>query len=171
MTLLEYNGKKPIIGKGVFVDPTARILGDVELCDSAAVWFGCLVKGEARSTKIGRSSVVMEQCFVEDTNLAEEVLVSHRALLHRCVIESRVLIGIGAVVLDDAHIGEGSIIGAGSLVTAGTKIPKGCVAFGSPARVYREVTEKDRELFNKALAEVAQKTFRYRLILSGSFEP
>jgi carbonic anhydrase/acetyltransferase-like protein (isoleucine patch superfamily) len=112
----------------------------------------------------------MEQCFVEDTNIAEEVLISHRVLLHRCVIESKVLIGIGAIILDDVKIGEGSIIGAGSLVTAGTKIPKGCVAFGSPARVYREVSDKDRELFNKALVEVADKTSRYRLILSGSFE-
>jgi len=167
---LEFNGKRPILGKGAYADPTARILGDVELCDNSAVWFGCLVKGESRSTKIGRNSVVMEQCFVEDTNIAEEVLVSHRALLHRCMIGSRVLIGIGAVILDDAQRGEGSIIGAGSLVTAGTKIPRGCVAFGSPARVYMEVTERDRELFNKALTEVAEKTSKYRLILSGLFE-
>lgn len=171
MALIEFNGKKPRLGEGVYVDPTARILGDVELGDNSAVWFGCLVKGEGNATRIGSRSVVMEQCFVEDTFVDKEVLVSHRSLLHRCVVESRVLIGIGAVILDGAQIGEGSIIGAGSLVTAGTKIPKGCVAFGSPARVFREVSDKDVELFKKALDEVAWKTSRYRMILGGSFEP
>lgn len=171
MALLEFNGKRPRLGKDVYVDPTARILGDVELCDYAAVWFGCLVKGEVKSTKIGRSSVIMEQCFVEDTHIGEEVLVSHRAVLHRCIVESRVLIGIDAVILDGAQIEEGSIIGAGSLVTAGTKIPRECVAFGSPAKPYREVAEKDRELFKKALEEAAWKTSIYKMILSGSLEP
>jgi len=130
-----------------------------------------LVKGEVELTKIGRSSVIMELCFVEDTHIGEEVLVSHRAILHRCMVESRVLIGIGAIVLDGAQIGEGSIIGAESVVTAGTKIPRGCVAFGSPAKAFREVTEKDRELFSKALEEVAWKTSRYKMILSGSLKP
>ncbi len=170
MALVEFNGKKPRLGKDVYIDPTARILGDVELGDNSAVWFGCLVKGEGSASKIGSSSVVMEQCFVEDSHLAEEVLVSHRSLLHRCVVESRVLIGIGAVILDGAKIGEESIIGAGSLVTAGTRIPKGSVAFGSPARVFREVSDKDKELFNKALNEVSWKNSRYRLILSSSSE-
>ncbi|MEM1994852.1 MAG: gamma carbonic anhydrase family protein [Nitrososphaerales archaeon] len=170
MVLVEFNGKKPRLGKDVYVDPTARILGDVELGDNSAVWFGCLVKGEGGVTKIGSRSVVMEQCFVEDAHLAEEVLVSHRSLLHRCIVESRVLIGIGAVILDGAQIGEGSIIGAGSLVTAGTKIPKRCVAYGSPAKVFREIGEKDEEMFKKALDEVAWKTSRYKIILSGSFE-
>ncbi|MFN3621735.1 MAG: gamma carbonic anhydrase family protein [Nitrososphaerales archaeon] len=171
MVLVEFNGKKPRLGKDVYVDPTARILGDVELGDNSAVWFGCLVKGEGGATKIGSGSVVMEQCFVEDTHLAEKVLVSHRSLLHRCIVGSGVLIGIGAVILDGAQIGECSIIGAGSLVTAGTKIPKGCVAYGSPAKVFREVGEKDKEMFKKALDEVAWKTSKYKMILSGSFEP
>ena len=171
MALIEFNGKKPRLGKDVYVDPTARILGDVDLCDNSAVWFGCLVKGESRLTRVGYGNVIMEQCFVEDSYLGDKVLVSHRSLLHRCVVESGVLIGIGAVILDDAYIGEGSIIGAGSLVTSGTKIPKGCVAFGSPAKVCREVNERDRELFSKALEEVAWKTSQYREILMGSLKP
>jgi len=170
MALLEFNGKRPRLGKGVYVDPTSRIVGDVELCDNAAVWFGCLVKGEIRSTSIGRNSVIMEQCFVEDTQIGEEVLVSHRVLLHKCVIGRKVLVGIGAVILDDAQIGDESIVGAGSLVPAGTKIPEGFVALGSPAKVYRKVTEKDKELFNNAFEEAIWKTSKYRKILSGSIE-
>jgi carbonic anhydrase/acetyltransferase-like protein (isoleucine patch superfamily) len=168
MALLEFNGKRPRLGKDVYVDPTSRIVGDVELCDDAAVWFCCLLKGEIRATRIGRSSVIMEYCFIEDAQVGEEALVSHRAILHKCVIGRRVLVGIGAVILDDAQIREGSIVGAGSVVPAGAKIPEGCVVLGSPAKVCREVTEKDRELFNKVFEEARWKTSIYKRILSGS---
>ncbi len=167
MAILEFDGKRPRLGRGVYVDPTARVLGEVELRDNVAVWFSSLVKGESRPTVIGEGSVITEQCFVEDSSIGKQVLVSHRAILHRCVIGDRVLIGIGAVILDEAQIGAGSIIGAGSLITANTRIPERTVAFGVPAGVFREVGEKDDELFNRALEEVKWKTSRYMQILGG----
>jgi len=155
--IFTYNGKTPKVAEGTYIDPTARLVGDVEIADGSAVWYGSLVKGEGKPTRIGSECAILEQCFVEDSLLQRRVIVSHRALLHRCIVGEEVLISIGAVILDGASIGRRSIVGAGCLVTAGSVIAPDSVVIGSPARVLREVTEKDKEVFQKALQEVMEK--------------
>ncbi|MEM2212436.1 MAG: gamma carbonic anhydrase family protein [Candidatus Nezhaarchaeales archaeon] len=165
MNAFALKGKAPSFGVGVFVDPTARIIGDVEVGDYAAVWYGSIVKGEDGLTRIGARSVIMEQCLVENSQLGEKVLVSHRAVLHRCVVERGVLIGIGAIVLDGARIGEESIVGAGSLIMGGFRAPRGSLIVGSPARVLREVTDKDRAFLEKAFNEASLKSRLYAEVI------
>ena len=159
--MFTYRDKVPKVAEGAYVDPTARIVGDVEIASGSAVWYGSLVKGEGKPTRIGTESAVLEQCFVEDSLLQRRVIVSHRALLHRCIVGEEVLISIGAVILDGANIGRNSIVGAGCLVTAGSVIAPNSVVIGSPARVLRGTTEKDREIFQKAHLEVMEKTKIY----------
>lgn len=165
MNTFALKGRAPSFGVGVFVDPTARIIGDVEVGDYAAVWYGSVVKGEGGPTRIGAGSVIMEQCLVENSQLGEKVLVGHRAVLHRCVVERGALIGIGAIVLDGARIGEGSIVGAGSLIVGGFQAPRGSIIVGSPARVLRGITDKDRAFLEKAFNKASLKSRLYAEVI------
>ncbi|MEM2210534.1 MAG: gamma carbonic anhydrase family protein [Nitrososphaerales archaeon] len=155
------NGKVPKIGLNTFIDPDARIMGDVKIGDNSSIWYGSLVKGEINPTEIGNECAIADHCLIEDSKLGKRVLVSHGVILHRCIIEDEVLIGIGAIILDGAYIERGSIIGAGSLVTSNTRIPKDSIAIGHPAKVLREVKKEDKEYFQKAFREAISKTQIY----------
>jgi carbonic anhydrase/acetyltransferase-like protein (isoleucine patch superfamily) len=162
-----YKGKSPTFGEGVYVDPTAKVAGDVGMAENSAVWYGSLLKGEDRSTRIGSGSVVLEQCFIEDSSIGRKVILSHRALLHRCIIEDEVLVGMGAVVMDDVIVGRGSIVGAGCLVTAGSKIPPESILIGNPARILRKATDKDRRIYQRAIEEALEKTKVYAMTIKS----
>lgn len=142
--------KEPVIPESVYVEPSARIVGDVELGEACSVWYHAVIRGDVFPIRVGARTNVQDGAILHctrgkaATTLGDDVSIGHRAILHGCTVGSRVLIGMGAVVMDGAVIGDDCIIGAGALVTPGVVIPAGSLAVGSPARVRRPLTEAER---------------------------
>ncbi len=156
--IYEYKGIKPRLGRNVFLAPGVVVLGDVEIGDETNIWFHSVVRGDVNHIKLGKRTNIQDLCMLHVTgrrfplNIGEEVIVGHRAVLHGCVIHDRVLIGIGALVLDGAVVEEGAIVAAGAVVSPGTVVPANRVAVGIPARPTRTPTDAERE-FHKANCE------------------
>jgi carbonic anhydrase/acetyltransferase-like protein (isoleucine patch superfamily) len=124
------------------------VAGDVVIGEDSGIWFHAVVRGDIEPIRIGMRGNIQDLCVVHvrhgrPVHLGDDVTVGHRAILHGCTVESRVLIGMGAIVLDGAVIGEESIVGAGSLIPPGAVIPPRSLVLGSPARVKRPLTDAD----------------------------
>ncbi len=145
----EFLGIAPRLGGNNFVAPTAVILGDVEMGAWTSVWYGAVVRGDVNWIVIGEESNVQDNAVIHVTNrvapvtIGSRVTIAHGAMVHGCTVEDDVLIGIGAVILDHARIGAGSIIGAGALVPPGKEIPPGSLVVGRPGRVVRTLGDED----------------------------
>jgi carbonic anhydrase/acetyltransferase-like protein (isoleucine patch superfamily) len=150
-----YQEKVPIIGKGCYVDPSAQVIGDVELGDQASIWMNAVVRGDVNSIRIGAKSNVQDCAvlhgmrYVYPVIVGEMVTIGHNATVHGCVLEDQVLIGIGATILNNARIGEGSIIAAGAVIPEQTVIPPNSLVAGVPGKVRRTLGDADRALILK----------------------
>jgi carbonic anhydrase/acetyltransferase-like protein (isoleucine patch superfamily) len=146
-----YRGIRPNLGRRVFVDRTAVVIGDVEIGDDSSIWMGCVVRGDVNSIRIGQRTNIQDLSVIHvsggeyQTLIGDFVTVGHAAVLHGCRVADGCLIGMGARVLDGAHVGAGAIVAAGSLVPEGRVIPPGRVWMGLPARDVREVSAAERE--------------------------
>ncbi len=125
------------------------MVGNVTLGEEASVWFNTTLRGDINSIQIGAHSNVQDGAVVHVADLfgavvGEWVTVGHKAIVHACTVEDEVLVGMGAIILDGAHIGARSIIGAGALVTGNTVIPPGSLVLGSPAKVVRALTADEQ---------------------------
>jgi len=171
--ITSYGGHKPSIDPSAFVDVSARIIGRVTVEAYASIWPMAVLRADSAAIRVGRSSAVLDLALLEAPSghpviLDEEVLVSHGAIIHGAQLHSRVLVGIGAIVLDGAVISEGSIIGAGSLVPPGMMVPPNTLLLGSPARVMRETTSEERDSIALQLQELLEKSKHLRSQVSGS---
>ena len=141
-----YLGKSPKVGEGVFIEESARIIGDVEIGYHSSVWFNTVVRGDVFYIRIGKCSNIQDGCILHVTRdrfatvVGDFVTVGHGAILHGCAIESHCLIGMGAIVLDKVLVGAGSIVGAGALLAMGLQVPPRSLVLGSPAKVVRELS-------------------------------
>ena len=141
--------KSPQLGEGVYLASTAAVLGDVRLGDGASVWYSAVLRGDINYIEVGAGSNIQDGAVV---HLAEKypciigswVTVGHGAVIHACTIGDECLIGMNCTILDGAEVGAQSIIGATALVTGGTKIPAGSLVLGSPAKVVRALSDKER---------------------------
>ena len=144
-----YKGVTPTIADSVFIEDTAVIVGDVVIEADSSVWFHSVVRGDVNSIRIGRRTNVQDLSLLHVTHetypliLGDDVTVGHHVVLHGCTIQNRVLVGMGAVLMDGVVVGDDCIIGAGALVTEHTKIPPGSLVIGSPARVTRPLREAE----------------------------
>ena len=148
--------KKPHISGTVFVASNATVIGDVRIGEGSSVWFGAVIRGDCLQISIGSRSNIQDLSVlhVDDDNaltIGDDVTVGHRALLHGCRIADRVLVGMGATIMNGAVIGEDSIIGAGALITEGTVVPPRSLVVGFPGKVRRETTDAEVE-FNLSSA-------------------
>ena len=144
-----YRGTRPTLGPRAWVDPSAQVIGAVELGEDASVWMNTVVRGDVNRIRIGARTNVQDNCVLHVTaqhmtTLGEEVTVGHSVTLHGCTIERLCLVGIGAIVLNGAVVGEESIVAAGALVPEGMVVPPRSVVMGSPAKVRRAVSEGER---------------------------
>lgn len=142
-------GAKPAIAATAFVAPNATVVGAVTLGEQSSVWFGATLRGDINAIEVGARSNIQDGAVVHvadafGTRIGELVTVGHGAIVHACTIEDEVLVGMGAIVMDGAHVGARSIIGAGALVTGGTQIPAGSLVLGSPARVVRILSPQEQ---------------------------
>jgi carbonic anhydrase/acetyltransferase-like protein (isoleucine patch superfamily) len=145
----KFLGKKPRIGKGVFIAKTGTVVGDVTLGAHSSVWFGAVLRGDINRIVVGHHSNVQDNAVLHVADsfpcvVGNWVTVGHSAIVHACKVGDEVLVGMGAVILDGAVIGKQSLIGAKALVTQGTKIPPGSLVLGAPAKVVRALTKKER---------------------------
>jgi carbonic anhydrase/acetyltransferase-like protein (isoleucine patch superfamily) len=147
-----YQGKLPQIADGCYIDPSAQILGDVVIGARSSVWMNAVLRGDVHSIRVGSCSNVQDcsvlhgQRNLYSVTVGDWVTIGHNATVHGCVIEDECLIGIGARVLNNARIGRGSIIAAGSVVPEQTVVPPRTLWAGVPAKMRRELTDKDRAL-------------------------
>jgi carbonic anhydrase/acetyltransferase-like protein (isoleucine patch superfamily) len=146
--ILTLAGRTPRIGEGVYVAPSADVIGEVELAADSSVWFQCVLRGDIEPIRIGASSNIQDGTVIHTmkgapTIVGEWVTVGHQATLHACVVGDHCLIGMGAVLLNNVQVGEGSIVAAGSLVAENTVIPPRSLYMGVPARFKRAVTDDE----------------------------
>jgi gamma-carbonic anhydrase len=140
----------PNLAPNAFIAPGAVILGDVSLGEDSSVWYGCVLRADIESIRIGRGTNLQDGTIVHlasdrGTVVGDHVTCGHRCLLHACTVGDEVLVGMGAILMDGVEIGSRSIIGAGALVTKGTIIPPGSLVMGSPAKVVRSLTRIEKE--------------------------
>jgi carbonic anhydrase/acetyltransferase-like protein (isoleucine patch superfamily) len=158
-----YKGIRPTLGARAFVDPSAQVIGAVELGEDASVWMNTVIRGDVNRIRLGARTNVQDNCVLHvtaqhPTVLADDVTVGHSVTLHGCTIEKLCLVGIGAIVLNGAVVGEESIVAAGALVPEGMQVPPRSVVMGAPAKVRREVTEDERA----SLRRYAENYVRYK---------
>jgi carbonic anhydrase/acetyltransferase-like protein (isoleucine patch superfamily) len=162
--ILEINGCVPSLGKGCWIAPTATIIGDVIADSDCSFWFGSVVRGDVNSIRIGARVNIQDLAVIHgtygksSTTIGSDVSIGHRAIIHGCTIEDRVLIGMGAIVMDDSLIKEGSIIAAGAVLLEGTQVEPGAIYAGAPAK---KVKQLDPSISTENLAKIAAKYCLY----------
>lgn len=164
MAIRSFQGQQPRLGQRVFIDPSAVVLGDVELGDDCSVWPCTVIRADMHSIRIGARSSVQDGSVLHITHagpfnpegfalsIGEEVTIGHKVLLHGCTLGNRILVGMGSIVMDGAVIEDHVILGAGSLVPAGKRLKSGHLYMGSPAREVRRLSDREIEFFSYTAA-------------------
>lgn len=173
--LIELNGVQPRVAEGVYVAPTAVLIGDVTIGAGSSVWFGAVLRGDSGRIVIGARVSVQDNVVIhvnerEDTIVEDEVLIGHGAVLEGCRIGRGALVGMHATVLSGARVGEQALVAAGSLVREGAQIPPGVLAAGVPAEVKGELPPQARERMRygpRHYVEMAQRYMTSARILDG----
>ena len=144
--ILPVHNIHPSFGKDVFIAPNATIVGDVVAGDDCSFWFNAVVRGDVHYIKMGDKVNVQDNAVIHGTfeksptNIGNNVSIGHNAIVHGCTIHDNVLIGMGAIIMDQAVIGSNSIIAAGAVVLEGTVVPEGCIYAGVPAKKVKDIT-------------------------------
>ncbi len=139
-------GYEPQIGKDCYLAENATIIGNVTIGDECSIWFNAVLRGDVHYIKLGNKVNVQDGAIIHatfeksPTNIGNSVSIAHGAIIHGCTIHDNVLIGMGAIVMDDAVVESNSIIAAGSVVTQGTIVKSGSVYAGSPAKLIKEIS-------------------------------
>ena len=153
----------PKIHSSVFIAEGAHVIGDVEVGKDSSIWFNAVVRGDVNFIRIGERTNIQDACVLHVTHeryplfIGSNVTVGHSAVVHAATVHDYCLIGMGAVVLDNARIGPYSLIAAGAVVVGNATIPEGVLAAGVPAKVVRPLTEEER----RSLAQSAQNYVDY----------
>lgn len=148
MAIRNYFEFRPVIEEGVYLSPSAEIIGRVHLKANASVWFNSVIRGDVNQIKIGRNVNVQDLCMLHVTEenaleIGDNTSLGHSVILHGCKIGKGCLIGMGTLVLDGAEIGDNCLVAAGSLVSPGKKFPPGSFIKGRPAKVERSLTAEE----------------------------
>ncbi|MGH9598229.1 MAG: gamma carbonic anhydrase family protein [Terracidiphilus sp.] len=158
-----YQGKLPRIPASCYVDVSAQVTGDVTLGERSSVWMNAVLRGDVNSIRVGSCSNVQDCAVLHGQRnlypvvVGDWVTIGHNTTVHGCVVEDSVLIGMGVTVLNDSRIGEGSIVAAGAVVPEHTIVPPHTLWAGVPAKLRRELGDKDRAL----ILEYAQNYLDY----------
>lgn len=165
--LLKYLNHEPSIHQSCYVSETAQIIGKVTLKENANVWFGTVLRGDADYIEVGANTNIQDNCVVHinkdmPTVIGDNCTIGHGAIIHACTVGNNVLIGMGAIILDQAIIEDNVIIGAGALVPPGKKIPKNSLVVGSPCKIVRELTEEEISSLKKSAIHYVERSKEYK---------
>jgi carbonic anhydrase/acetyltransferase-like protein (isoleucine patch superfamily) len=166
--LVTFDGVAPKLGQGVFLAPTATLIGKVTVGDQSSLWFGVVLRGDVGSISVGARTNIQDLSMlhmtggISDCRVGDDVTVGHGVLLHGCDVGDRCLVGMGSILLDNVRIGEECVIGAGSLLTAGTVVPPRSLVYGRPAKVVRAATEEESRLGIEGARRYLELVEKYR---------
>jgi carbonic anhydrase/acetyltransferase-like protein (isoleucine patch superfamily) len=155
-------GRIPQVDASAFVADTATIVGDVHVGARSSVWFGAVLRGDVHHIRVGEDTSIQDNAVIHVTRerfptlIGSKVTVGHSVTLHGCTVGDLCIVGMGAIVLDQAEVGDRCIVGAGALVTPGSKIPAGHLAVGSPARPKRPLTDEELEWLESSSAHYVE---------------
>jgi carbonic anhydrase/acetyltransferase-like protein (isoleucine patch superfamily) len=159
LTIRSYQGHVPKLGKNVLVDPTAVVVGQVEIGDDSSIWPYAVVRGDMHVIRIGKRTSIQDGAILHITHagpfnpngypltIGDEVTVGHSVNLHGCTIGNRVLVGIGSTLLDGVVVEDDVVIGAGTLVPPGKRLESGYLYVGSPCKQARPLKESEKQFF------------------------
>jgi carbonic anhydrase/acetyltransferase-like protein (isoleucine patch superfamily) len=157
MSIQQFNGTLPKIGNSTYIADSAVIIGDVTLGDNVSIWPTTVVRGDVERIVIGDDTNIQDGSVLHVTHyglftdrgypltIGKGVTVGHRAIVHACTIGNYCLVGMGAIIMDDAVLEDYVMLGAGALVPSGKTLESGHLYVGSPAKLVRPLTEAERE--------------------------
>ena len=150
-----YRGVTPTVAASAYIDPSAQVIGDVQVGEHSSIWPNATLRGDVNQIRVGAGSNVQDNAVLHgDVDrypvlVGDRVTVGHSVVLHGCVVEDDCVIGIGAIILNGARIGHGSVIAAGAVVPEEMEVPPGSLVMGVPAKVRRPVNDTERERFSQ----------------------
>ena len=162
--LYPYLDLYPSIAESVFLAPGVKIIGDVEIGEDSSVWYNSIIRGDVHYIKIGKLTNIQDCCMLHVTNgkyplnIGNKVTVGHSVSLHGCTINDLCLIGIGAIILDGAVVEQKSFVAAGALVREGFVVPTSKLVAGVPARIVRDLTDKEIDEFDRSAVRYKEYT-------------
>lgn len=164
MIIKELNGHTPEFGEDCYLAENAVVIGDVVMGDQCSVWFNAVIRGDVHYIRIGNRVNIQDGAVVHctyqksPTNIGNNVSVGHNAIIHGCTLYDNVLVGMGAIIMDDCVVESNSIIAAGAVVTQGTHVESGVIYAGVPAKKVKDIS---RELISGEIERIATNYIQY----------
>jgi carbonic anhydrase/acetyltransferase-like protein (isoleucine patch superfamily) len=164
--IIEWRGKRPEIGVGVFIAPNAAIIGDVTIDDGASIWYGAVLRGDFGSIRVHRGANVQDNVVVHvddahKTEIGENATIGHGVVLEACTVARGAVIGMNAVIMNGASIGEEAMVAAGAVVGEGFVVPPHHLAAGVPAVVKKELSGRSLEWVRMAAPDYQELAEEY----------
>ena len=168
--LVPYEGHEPDVSADAWIAPNATLVGRVTLKPETSVWFGAVIRADGDRVEVGPGSNVQDGCVLHadpgfPLKIGSGVSIGHNAVVHGCVVEDDVLVGMGAVVMNGARIGRGSLVAAGTVVLEGTDVPPGSLVAGVPGKVRRSLSDDEMRGLQGTAARYRSRRQQYALAL------
>ena len=152
-------GKSPKFGKNVYLAENCTVVGEVEIGDNCSIWFNAVIRGDVHYIKIGEKVNIQDGAVVHctykkhPTEIGNNVSIGHNAIVHGCTIKDNVLIGLGAIVMDNVEIESNTIVAAGSVVLQNSRLESGSIYAGIPAKKVKSLSVEQTKDLIKGIAE------------------
>jgi len=168
--------ESPQIHRSAFIAPGAVVVGAVTIGEEASIWYQCVLRGDINRIQVGARSNIQDGTVIHIADdypaiVGNDVSVGHRAIIHACEIGDETLVGMGAILMDGAVIGPRCVIAAGAIVTKGFHAPEGSLIMGTPAKIVRELTAKEREANVALAAKYVEVARRFRGMPEAEIRP
>jgi gamma-carbonic anhydrase len=162
-----HRGKTPKIAVSAYIDPSAVVIGDVEIGERASVWPNVTIRGDVNTMRIGADTNIQDNSVLHSDDgfpltIGDRVTAGHAVVLHGCTIEDDVVVGIGSTILNGAKIGKGAVVAAGSVVPEGVEVAPGMLVMGIPAKPRRPVNEIEQKRFREGCMHYVEKARIYK---------
>ena len=164
MIIKELRGKKPKFGQDCFLAENAVVVGDVEMGNQCSIWFNAVIRGDVHYIRMGNKVNVQDGAIIHGTyqksptNIGNNVSIAHNAIVHGCTVKDNVLIGMGAIIMDDSIIESNCIIAAGAVITRGMIVESGSIYAGVPAKKVKDISE---DLISGEIERIANSYIKY----------
>ena len=165
--MISFANREPKIAADVFVADTASVIGDVEIGSGSSVWFGAVVRADNNTIRIGENVNVQDGAIIHEDHdapvvIGNDVTIGHAAIVHGCTVGDRVLIGMGAILMNDCKIGNDCVIAAGALITSGTQVPDRSLVMGAPAKTIKPLSDVLHEEITLTCSEYRERASQFR---------